>query len=243
MAVATADSPRLTIDQLVLLSYQKAGLLDVGAGGTDPGWSAQRAHGRQLLGVIVNHLSTLGPMARQVVFYELMLVDGTSEYAMPEGTLMVLSDAMYLPPSSTPPGAETMIKEMTRDEWASISSKESEGRPTRFFADRGATTYQTTVKLWPVPQEAATVRFQIQRVWRSTSDGAATVDLDEHWMAYLSAQLAHDLALTNSLPLDRIAYLGRIATAAKDMSVMHSNQRPQPRMTIGHRVSQSGARR
>lgn len=208
MTIASTSGTQKTINELVRLAYVLAGLLeesqalaDVGGGGL----------GRSFLDVMLKELQAKGITARASSFYNVTLTAGTTDYEMPSSVLDVYGDAMYIPAGEDVDAAsgETTVQSMSQDQWHAQSAKDATGRPTRLFVMRQATP--PTVRFWPIPDEAGTVRVQTHRNLADATSGSATLDLEVYWEGYVIHQLAATLAEAKTMPPDKV---GRLTGAA-----------------------------
>lgn len=242
MTVSSSTASRRTVDQVVMHAFQLAGLMGMEQSTTAPGWAGKSAFGRVALDSIVDHLTTYGVYARSVGFYNQSLAAGTTVYTMPATTVDVVGNASYIGADATDTAAydgELLVEQINRDEWQGLSSKAAEGRPLKFFVDRGQTDYTVDVRLWPIPEEAGTVRFQLQRSPADTFDGDATLDLREYWMEYIYHKLAAHLATSSSLPVERCSYLNKRAQECLDYARGFANEHVPGQMVVDHQTGWS----
>lgn len=209
MTVMATSGTQKTIDEVCRLAYVLAGLLEE----TQPltmvgGGSLARA----FLETVVTDLQAMGISARASSFYNLTLTEGTSEYAMPAHVLDVYGDAMYIDASEedvNAASAETIVIQRSAEQWNDPSAKDATGRPTTYFAYRVETP--PSVRLWPIPDEDGTIRFQIHRHLANCSDGSATIDMEIYWTGYFMYAVAALLAESKSMPDVKVHRLERIA--------------------------------
>jgi hypothetical protein len=214
VTISTSRTQEFTVHQIVRAAYRCAGLVTVGQ---EPS-AARAAVGRELLQFILADLESDSLCARNVVFEDVTCVDGQQQYTLDDDVLEVVAQAAYVPVGEDPdePESQTSIQPMHREGWLSLTNKAQQGRPTLYWADRTASPI--TLHLHPIPDEAGTVRLQVQRLRASMLDGNATPDFERYFAEYLRWRLAHDLAIENSLPLDRANYLnGRAASLRQRM--------------------------
>lgn len=233
MTVMSSSGTEMTIDQLALTAYQLAGLLEETQTLADANGGSLA---RRLLGTIVTELQGQGIIARAVTFYEQTLVSGTSSYSMPSTVLDVFGDAMYIPEGQTVSRAdsETVVENIPRERWQNISAKSASGTPTQYYVHREVTP--PSVRLWPVPDEAGTIRFQVHRHLADSSSGAATVDLEVYWTTYIMYRLAQLLAEAKSLPADKRLSLRAEAMAAKSTAKSMASDRRDNQFYVAHRT-------
>lgn len=223
MTVSTSFAVRQTIDEIVLGAYQLGGVVD--ADGTmTPG---QRAVGRQKLYTLINQLTGEGVQARFVVFFNLTLTVGTFAYTLSEEYVDVVGDGAYIDPTNTEldkADGETPVRQVDRATWQRYSSKNAEGRPYNYYVHRAGPGYAIELRVWPVPDEAGTIRFQLQRNPRSALDGSVTLDLQQYWIDYVDHRLGYILASTNSVPIDRCSTFREEAKRLKKVAVGFGNE-------------------
>lgn len=236
MTVATTWGTRPTVDDLVLSSYQLAGLLDAQATSSAPEWPQMAAVGRRRLDFLVKHMSAEGFQARQTVFTEVLMQVGVSSYTLSDEFIDIVGDGAYIPEGTPTADAdgEIVVSRMLREDWQRLAAKGAEGIPTKHFVDHGTTSYTITVRVWPIPTEAGTIRFQAQRAWRDNYLGNVTVDLPDHWSLALSWNLAHELAVMNSLPLQTCGYLRARAVEYIDYAKRNSNEHGSMQVMVDH---------
>lgn len=89
-------------------------------------------------------------------------------------------------------GVDTPVVRISRDDYQQIGDKAIQGRPDRFFLDRGTTL---TCFLWPTG-ENATDSLRYYRLARIQDVGAAsnTLDLPVYWFEAFAAGVAAKLA-------------------------------------------------
>lgn len=229
MTVSSSIGRQWTIDQLVTRAWRYAGLLEI----STPATTQQLTFGRELMDDILDALATEGAFARVVSFYEQLLVAGTYKYTMPANVIDIVTPAMYIDPTNTDTSkadGETIINVIRQEEWQRYSSKSAKGRPYKVYPHRVSTPIE--VFLWPIPDEAGTVRFQIHRRLADSDDGSSTFDLENYWMEYLKTELAHQLAESQSMESGKVNRLFRDALMKLNKAKGKANQRTGTRMFI-----------
>lgn len=221
MTIATTRGTESTIDALVTDAYHQAGLVSVELTPSE----AQKAYARRTLDRVLDELMTAGVQARSVVFSDHTLTSGTYKYAMASDVVDVLGEIMYLDASQTDltkANGETVMKKITRAEWNQLSDKSATGRPSLYYVHRGADPAE--VWLWPIPDEAGTIRVQEHRMPADTTVGSTTLDLLPYWYDYIVLEIGHRMALASSLPATRVQYLGNLARDARNRARSKSKQ-------------------
>lgn len=212
MTVSSSTNRELTLGKIFRRAFQLAGLYEV----TQSIRSADMDLAKDFAETIIDGLSALGPSARHRTFEEVTLTSGTYIYSLDATTLDVLGDGMYIAASeadTSKADSETVIVQRNMETWHTVSGKSATGTPAMFFTDRSGTTIK--VRLWPIPDEAGTVRFQVHRHLADCDDTEATLDLQTYWVEYIMYELAARLAEAKSIPGSKVDRLQ--ATAARKL--------------------------
>lgn len=225
-----AVSAAVSINELVLLALKRAGLVPVQARLSGANLVPYLEHGRRLLDLIVDGLATKGFFARSMAFHDLTIVADTSEYALPETVLDVHEDAMFIPSfngDTEHTQGETPIKQIDLSTWQTLPNKGSESsRPQLYAAFRDEAT--VTVRFWPVPSEAGTVRLKTARLLDGNATGTDSVDLQRYWSDALVWCLAYYFAVDGSMPVEKVSLLLSVSETKKAECVSyafeHTNQ-------------------
>lgn len=231
MAVSSSKGRLWTVNELISRAYKQARLLEVSQDPTED----QYEFGRQSLEDILDQLPNEGQFCRVLDFDEVTLTEDTYKYTLAANTLDVLPDAQYITASETDTSkadGETRIRLVSQQEWHRLSSHGSKGRPTLFWPNRKADLIEAW--LWPIPDEAGTVRFRVHRRLADANDGEANLDLEAYWVQYLKKALAADLASASSLD-SAAASLGREAQMLLEKAKGKANPRPNAQLFVAHR--------
>ncbi len=232
MTVMSTAGTEFTINELVRLAYVMAGLLEETQTLAQAGGGAL---GRQLLGLTVKGLQAKGITARASSFHEVTLTAGTYEYTMPAAVLDVYGDAMYIDASEddvTQASGETTVTQISQDGWHQQSAKDATGRPINYFCYRVSTPPK--VRLWPIPDEAGTIRFIVHRHLADNSSGSATLDLEDYWCDFIVSDLAARLAEAKTMPRDKISSLKSDAREKLRDARSMSSSRTGSQMVVSH---------
>jgi hypothetical protein len=196
------------------------------------------AFGRNFLDSVLDEISSEGVQARLVDFQNVTLTADVSDYTLGESTIEVVGDGAYIAAgqSLTAAEGETPVKPVDRETWQAYSSKNATGRPVSYYAHHGTTGYQITLKIWPRPTEAGTIRFQTLRAPADTLDGSSTLDMHEFWIQCIVWELAHQLAVAQSLPITRCKYLAEIAQSKRTKARTWSGQKEDTIVQMGHQT-------
>lgn len=202
MTISTDRTQEFTVDQICLLAYRTAGLLSE----TQTMSVAKAANARQYMQLVLQKLETQGLFARTTVFTDIALVAGTYAYALDSSIVNVTGVAQYVVAATD---VDRRIAQIAPEQWASLPAKDASGAPSVFYLERS----NMTVYLNPVPDAAAILRLQVQRLRATSLTGTDTPDVERGWSEYLRLAVAHELALSNSRNL---ALCGYIATQAQN---------------------------
>jgi hypothetical protein len=88
--------------------------------------------------------------------------------------------------------------------------------------------------VWPIPDEAGTIRFQTQVLSTSANVGADTLDYRLVWTQYLIWEMAHQFAVAKSLPIQKLSYLRKVAKEKKEYAKMYGGQHVNNYMRYAH---------
>lgn len=142
------------------------------------------------------------------------LVDGTSIYNLPAGTVDVWYGIVRKANNDTP------IWPISRDDFTSIPNKTTKGRPLNFFVDRSGIGETTrTITFWPVPGTASadTVRLWVWRRPEAILKIGNDIGVSWEWLDCYAAGLAKRLAVKYAPDLEekRAQEFGRAIVLAK----------------------------
>jgi len=241
VTISSSVGREIDVDEIVRRSYQLAGLMSAEQGTSGTTWTSRAALGRDLLETILDELQTEGVFARSVSLTNVTLTAGTYIYVLPSTVFDCVEDAAYIDATNTDitkASSETPVLQKDRETWQRMSSKSATSRPVMFWTDRSVFPIQ--VYLWPIPNEAGTIRFQTHRLLRDVSDGRATVDLERYWTQYLLWELAHQLASAASQPEAKCMRLKGTAAEKKQRAKSYANQHVASAIVLDHSTSWSG---
>lgn len=202
MTVSANASLEFTRDQITRMAYQLCGL--VGAGKTPK--PAQYEMAGNFLNLHLEALQAEGIISQSLERTTLTLVDGTASYTLPSAVTDVWvgpnDQAGAIVPSS---GAESLVTVISMSDYLSLADKTTEGRPRRVLIERQANVQLT---FWPIPDSTVTsFRYAKVRLFFDADTGAVTLDLQRRWLRSIAYLVAGDIALAESMPLDRVQYL------------------------------------
>jgi hypothetical protein len=242
MTASTTRATQRTVAQLIENAYRVAGLMSIEEGTGNQNWPQKLSFGMTLLDTLLDEVQVYGVYARQTILEDTSLTEDDYTYTMNDYVLDIVGDGMYIDADQTDltkASGETVVRQIRREEWHRISSKDAKGRPSLFFYDRAL----QEAKIWPIPDEDGTIRFQIYRFMSDAYEGGATLELRQYWDQYLIWELAHQLATSGQLSVERCSYLNKRSKEKKDYARAWANQHPDVQVQIEHSTPWSGSRR
>lgn len=224
MTIATTPSSLLSINDLILLAYKRAGVVPIEARLSSANMVPKLENGRKNLDLIMDALATDGFMARTAEFHDLPLVAGEPYYSLPGNVLDVQGDAMMVPESNIDTkftSGELVCKQIDLFQWSTLTVKGSTStRPQLYCVFRHGAA--VNLRFWPVPTEAGTMRVKVMRLFGGNADGTKSADLERFWYDCLVWTLAYYIAIESSMPAERVSLLAGIAESKKRACVQFS---------------------
>lgn len=221
MTVSSTPSERLSINELILLAFKRAGVLPIEARLSGANMVPKLEHGRMTLGLIMDALATEGFIARTDGFHDLPLVPGEPYYTLPDDILDVHEDAMMVPadsPDTKHTSGELVCKQVDLSTWSTLTVKGSiSTRPQLYCTFRHGA--EVSLRFWPVPSDAGTMRLRVTRLFGGSGDGKLSPDIERFWYDCLVWQLAYYFAVEATMPAEKVALLAGIAESKKKQCV------------------------
>lgn len=224
-----------TVDEVSTRAYRRAGLVDVAGLPT----TAQLNAARFILSDLCDKLSAEGVFMRQVQYRNVTMVTGQNQYVMTEDVIDVIGNGAYVDPTQSQvpfqANSETTVIMKDRDTWQGLTSKTAASRPTIGYFARNAPL--STLFLYPTPsvsENGGYIRFQFQVERPDLTVGTNTLPFERYWTAYFVWACATVLAIDNSLPMDRVQFLGGEAATNLAACKGYSKQNTSTRVSINH---------
>ena len=131
---------------------------------------------------------------------------GTATYTLPADTVDLLEHVIRT--GSGTSQSDQSLSRISGSTYATLTSKNSEGKPVQIYVDRQATP---TVTLWPTPDSASTytlVYWRIRRIEDAGDAASNTYDIPSRFIPPLVAGLAYHVALKRpEVGIERVALL------------------------------------
>lgn len=240
MTISSTRTFELTVNQLCIQALQLANLSTP----LQLPQPSQLDQARSYLGNILKELQTRGEFARSMNMLEIPMVAGTFKYAVADEVLELVGTAMYIDASQQDlekASGETIVTRQSRNDWQRNSSKDAQGQPTLYYYNRSLQPNEVWV--WPIPEEAGTIRFQQEVQLADVQDGSATIDLKPFWMQYCLHRLAEMLAEAAGFTNEKIGRLRRAAEEYLRSARGQANQGVDLQLRVGHRTANRWRRR
>lgn len=210
MAPSATSNFELTRDGLFRRSFQLAGLLEA----SQSPRADDLALATDLLGMELDALQAEGVVLRTVEMTTEALTAATKTVALSADCIDVFVGPDNVAGTIVPlTGNETLVRAISRQEYISISNKDSQATPSLVYIEKLAAV---TLYFWPVPAvSTATFRYSKIRLPRDADTGAVTLDLARRWQKAICYAMAWQIAMAKSAPLERVKALKSIADEEK----------------------------
>lgn len=238
MTISSNRTRELDIGKICQRAYQLAGLANESQNIS----SDKLSFAKDIVETIINDMEAQGLRARSAAFETLTLVAGQSAYTLNADVIDVVGEIMYIPPGTLDldhAGGEVPLIGISRQDWQLQTAKDATGRPLQYYAHRAASPVE--LRLWPTPtaQDLGTLRMQVHRLAASSSNAANTLDLERYWTLYITWELAHHLAMANSLNMGRVQYFAMVAAKHFENCKSYSAQKAPARFVVSHKTGWS----
>jgi len=134
------------------------------------------------------------------------LTSGTATYTLPASTIDLLEHVIRT--GSGTSQSDLSLNRISVSTYATITSKNSTGRPVQIYIDRQATP---VFSVWPVPDDANTytvVYWRLKRIDDAGSAASNTMDIPSRFIPCIVAGLAYNIGLKRpEVDLNRVALL------------------------------------
>jgi hypothetical protein len=183
MATSGTVAFRPNVDEIITESFERCGI-DIQTRTGDHAISARRS-----INLLFSEFANRGINYWTLSQNTLPLVNGTTSYTLPVGTIDIL-DAVIRDSSS---GTDQIINRITIQDYNQLPNKDSEGKPSQYMIDR---QYTPVVYFWAVPNTSTYSMVywamnQLEDVTLSNQDA----DIPYRWNDTICAGLASKLAM------------------------------------------------
>jgi hypothetical protein len=186
VTIAATATTEFTVEEIVTLALQSAGLLNP----AHPASAGDLAFGRKLLFLVAQDLANKGIFIRTIERYTLTLTAGTAYVDAPADTVTIEKGGSIRDDSN----GDLAITMIARAQYMAMPRKDTEGVPSFYYAEQQpAGTWR--IFFYPVPIAGWTT-FIVPRTRKSRdmTTGAVTLDFDPRWHLTIVNALAGRLA-------------------------------------------------
>ena len=133
------------------------------------------------------------------------MVQGTANYALPSDTIDIMDFVMRTGTGTSQ--SDISVSRISLSTYASIPSKNTQGRPIQVWVDRQLAN--PAINVWPVPDKSSTYTFVYWKLRRleDAGNGVNTQDVPFRFLPCLVAGLAYYLAMKLPDAMPRIEML------------------------------------
>jgi hypothetical protein len=198
MATSTTSVFNLDVDEIIDEAFERAGM-----GRAYSGSDFRTA--RRSLNLLSQEFANRGVNLWTIEDATQALTSGTATYTLPADTVAILDYAIR---TGTGTGqVDTTISRMHVGDYASLSSKNTTGRPTQIYIERLRDAPQIT--MWPVPNNNTytLVYYRVRRIQDSSNGGDYQYDAPTRFLPAVVAGLAYHIALKNPPAIERVPML------------------------------------
>ena len=183
MATSGTVAFRPNVEEIITEAYERCGI-DIQARTGDQAISARRS-----MNLLFSEFANRGINYWTVSQNTLTLVNGTTSYTLPVGTIDIL-DAVIRDSSSN---TDQIINRVTIQEYNQLPNKDTAGKPSQYMIDR---QYTPVIYFWSVPNTSTYslvywAMNQLEDVTLSNQDA----DVPYRWSDTICAGLASKLAI------------------------------------------------
>ena len=183
MATSGTVAFRPNVEEIIDESFERCGI-DIQTRTGDHAKSARRS-----INLLFSEFSNRGINYWTVTQNTLTLVNGTSSYALPAGTIDIL-DAVIRDTSSN---TDQMINRITLQEYNQLPNKTSSGKPSQFMIDR---QYTPVIYFWSVPNTSTySMVYWAMNQQDDVNASNQDADIPYRWSDTICAGLAAKLAI------------------------------------------------
>lgn len=189
---------------------------------------------RMATNMLLSRWSNQGVNLWAVDLQTVTLVQGQTQYVVPDNTVMVLDAYVTINNGTSSQPIDRIILPVSRTEYASYPNKEQQGFPTVFWFDRligssrSTGSSSPTMYLWPVPDgtSAQTLSYyRVRQIQDSNLINGQTVEIPFLWLEAFAYALAVRLAtIWNPAKLQ---ILKPLADEAYDIAAMQNIEQAQ----------------
>jgi len=161
------------------------------------------------------------------------LVEGTAEYTMPSDTIDLIEHQLRTGTGTNQ--IDTALMRVSVSTYAQQTNKNSRGRPTQIYINRGVS--DVTATLWPVPDSGDYTLFyyRLKGIDGMTSGISGSASIPPRFVPALVAGLAFQIAMKKPESADRAVALKQEYEQQFDLAAAEDRERASLHLTPGRR--------
>jgi hypothetical protein len=222
MATSTTTAYLVTAQRIIDLALMDVGVAGQG-GSVDPNLRAQAL---DHLNLLLKRLDAEGVVLWRVPRRTQVLVSGQASYILTDDTYDLVGTGRYTQSGQT---YGSQVTPMAREEYMGLPDRTITGIAYRYFVERALDATgveQATMYLYPVPAVSGdTFEYAAQLRAKDVTDLSQTLDVSQKWMSALRWGLAHALAPSYGLGVDRLSYFNARYEDDRDRALEDDNER------------------
>ena len=198
MATSGTATFNLDINEIIEEAHERAGL-----GRAYSGSDYRTA--RRSLNLLGQEFANRGINLWTIEQATVSLSSGTASYTLPADTVSILDHAIRTGTGTSQ--SDLAITRISIGEYASLTNKNSQGRPTKVYIERLRDAPK--INVWPIPNNNTytLVYYRIRRIEDSASGANNQYDAPTRFLPAIVSGLAYQLALKNPSVMDRVQFL------------------------------------
>tara|TARA_Y100000401_G_C8320963_1_gene225207 strand:+ start:706 stop:1395 length:690 start_codon:yes stop_codon:yes gene_type:complete len=222
MATSGTSTFNLDIDEIIEEAFERAGL-----GRAFSGSDFRTA--RRSLNILSQEFSNRGINLWTVEDSTQALSSGTATYTLPADTVSILDYAIRTGTGTNQ--VDTSITRMHIGDYASLSSKNSTGRPNQIYIERLRDAPQITV--WPVPNNNTytLVYYRVKRIQDTLNGGEYQYDAPTRFLPAIVSGLAYHIALKSPSAIERVPLLKKLYEEEWQLAATEDRERTNFKIT------------
>lgn len=198
MATSGTATFNLDINEIIEEAFERAGLGRAYSGG-------DYRTARRSLNLLGQEFANRGINLWTIEQATVSLTSGTASYTLPADTVSILDHAVRTGTGTSQ--SDLAITRISIGEYASLTNKNSQGRPTKIYIERLRDAPK--VNVWPIPDNDTytLVYYRIRRIEDASSGASNQYDAPTRFLPAIVSGLAYQLALKNPAVMDRVQFL------------------------------------
>lgn len=144
------------------------------------------------LNTLFSRMNNVGPNLWTVDLQSIPLIQGAATYSVPAETIQILD--VFIRTSAGSQTIDTIMYPLSRTEYASLSNKAQQGKPSQFWFDR---TISPTITFYLTPDGNGpydVFYYRYRQIQDSTMPNGQVAEIPNRWIDAVIAGLAHRMS-------------------------------------------------